>query len=1524
MTPQNVSQFDLPAEPAAAGTAAAAKPGRVAGAMAAAAVATDAKARGGLDGPLEPMTQAQGEGKLKKAMRSIKGRLTAPSVRDAKARLGKAAKATRRLLVTGNYVGEIIVAGERVRLNEEGFNPEKFYDVVSFHDKFFPHSDITNMDEQKTVFSRVFGDGAPVDPGTGAPALPCSGAEADILLEGLKTRFEGLRDETVKVYEMVGDTADVRARIDHLQRLKIFIDALERAERHGTCVDFQNLATVTEKDVRTEEEIRALLRQFAFMILQARAPVPEYSDRTRIVQDFIAELQRDPVSEEEMNAYLVLWKEQAAARGKPEELPTILGEVLETTATQRGLLDIMLEDKLEALYTRIVEAVRADYQVDAGVLEKFNRLILERISSREADLSPQAKVIEVVKIVVGINKDCWEQLKKGEAQIVSLTSEKERLQRDLDEAERQIVDFANKEAAAAAEKEAFTKQIAGLTGEVEGLRAELGAQKAAAEQAAASAAAEIQNQRLQITNISGLLAAANNSLQSAEADRAKAEETAIAAAQAQEAMAAQLAEEQRQHEELQTRHKALEEKMAILQATVQKHDEKMTATRAELEKAKAEVERLNAGAGLSEKEAAAKAGEIAKLTEQIRGLEEAAGGQNAEKSRLQAELDACREELQRQLYNLSTLKEDGRLRSEAAAKEVGQAKAAAAGAVAAAVGARRQAAAAEQQMEGLRQRIGQLEEEVVRARETLAAASAEVARLQAEAAKGSAEAAAQVQNALAHRVAAEEQLKTVEADCKEAKAAAAAALADRDRQIADLQEKLTRANAKEAEQAAAVAAAEAAAAKKADELEVAKAAAASGVAAASEEGRAAAERLSAELEQLRAAVAAAKTEAAAAATEKEVCQEALTAAEKAAAAAVGRETAMQGRMVLLERETIESLRQLAESVLSDDPKLPAIKTEGLAKPFQSLLDNIQRANAKAAEAGKAAGAASSIAPATQICFMTHFITFFVKTLFFTHDMEEERYALSQTLDTYVSSALSAYKAAHPEETDDRHILFKMLSAAFSLLHAGETLYMNKQAVRGEFAAKDFVGLQVLKSNGPSGEPDTGRAEMVELLYSTWAAVPSLTDVKEDLNKAVQTVFGQILILPPTVSYNPPIKEKEGVTTPLLQLLHEYPSLTFLAGEVAQSATSNQTFTEVDMDNGFVMRKHNILGELPAGAIAARAAWPEAVRNVMNDNTLSFADLFCIFIALGRRYLISLKDDLSRLKCPLPVFLESPEAARAALQEDGSKARQQQRRAWEEDAAAAAARKAAEEAERQRKAAEEAERERKAAEEAEAERQRKAAEEAEAAAKSGGKNLERPTKSNPHTFALIFKQLKAGRSAKFKEVLQADLQQFAETSSFPIKTFIQKYITSSDYFKQEPGAGTESPKQKAEGYDWADFMRRWMTSVVNYGRGKKKPLEFYRMFMMHFIDNYTKQYRVDNAETPEAKIDAIFDDFKASFNISYPNPIIKGKTTTLFEQIGLTDSSGALKPDVKEIFVDEGDFEVKYSKKYALDPLTTTY
>ena len=1490
MTPQNASKFELPA-------AAAAAPGRVAGAMAAAAAAaTDAKARGGLDGPLNPMTAAEGEGKLKRAMRSVKGRLMSPSLRDAKARLGKAAKATRRVLVTGNYVGEIIVAGERVRLNEEGFNPDKFYDVVSFHDKFFPNLPILDIEEEKNVFGRVFGDGAPVDPGTGAPSLPCNGVESDILFEGLKTRFEGLRNDTMKLYEMVGDTADVRGRIDHLQRLKIFIDALERARRNGTCVDFKDLATVTEKDVQTEEEIRALLRQFAFMILQARAPVPEYSDRTRIVQDFIEELQRDPVSEEEMNAYLVLWKEQAAARGKPEELPTVLGEVLDTTATQRGLLDMMLEDKLEALYTKIVEAVRADYQVDAAVLEKFNRLIVEQISSQEGAMSPQEKVITVVKIVVGINKDCWEELKKKEAEVSSLTAQKGKLETELGEARTRLEQFAAAEAAATTEKEEFQKQIVGLTGEVAGLKAATEAQAAAAKEAADSAAAEIGRLQTDLGAMEGMLKAVEVNLKQARGDLVLREQEAVTALEAQEAAMAQLAEEQERHAELKRRYAALEEEQKRLTARVAEAEKGLSDTRAELMGAEAEVKRLSEGAGLSAQEAASKAERIAELEGQIQGLKEAAERQAAEKGKLEADLAACSKALEEERGKVRSLAEDSQRKSEAAAAEVGEAKAAAVKAKTEAEAARRHRAAAEQLMSSLQQRIGQLEEEVGRAREGLAAANASVAQLQAEAATGSAEAAAKVQDAVAHRAAAEEKLTKLEADCEAAKAASAAALADRDRQITDLQEQLTRAQAKEAEQAAAVAAAQAAVAKKEDELQVEKAKGASGLAAASEEGRAAAEKLSAELEQLRAALVAAKAEAAAAATAKQECEDALGAAKKAAAAAVGRETEMQGRMELMQRETLEALRQLAEGVMSEDPKVPTMKNQALAPAFQTLLDNIQRANAKAAEDGKKTGAAASIAPATQICFMTHFITFFVKTLFFTHDMEDDRYALFQTLDGYVTSALGAYKAAHPEEGDERHILFKMLSVAFSLLHAAETLYVNKQAVRKEFAAKDFIGLQVLKQNGPNGEPDTGRGEMVDLLYTTWAAVPALETVKEHLKKATQTVFGQILVLVPSVSFNPPIKERpEGETTDILKLLHEYPSLTFLPSEVARPDTLHKGFTEVDMDNGFVMRKHNIMSELPAGAKAAQLAWPVAVRGVIEDERLSFADLFCIFVVLGRRYLISLKDDLSRLKCPLPAFLESPEGARAALQED-SKARQQQRATWATEAA-----RKAEEAEAARKAAE-AEAARKAAEEADRQRKLRATQ------WGRGNNLSRPTlegggtASNEQTLAIIFRQLKSG-STVIKDTLSADLKEYSDSEYYALKAFLEAYrFHGPAYLKPEPAASSDDTKH----------INAWMGNMIKAlakaPRDGMTNSEFLRKFLLFLMDSYIRQYRVEGAETHPQKITALLPVFEACLDI--PMQDSTAKDPSLFAYTDLK-RNGKFVISVEPFLLSTDAFEQKY-------------
>ena len=1543
--------------------------GRAANAM------TNARARGlnAKEVP-PPSARAEGEGKLRRAMRSAAGRLSAKSLKDAKARLGKAAKATRRLIVTGNYVGEVIIAGERVRLNEENFNPDKFYDVVSFHDKYFPHKGITDLAKEKETFGRVFGDGAPVAPGTAAPSLPCEPKDAEVLLEGLKTRFEGLRNETVLLYEQVGETVDVRARIDHIQRLKLFIDGLERAKRDGTCVDFQDLSAVTEKDVRTEEEIRALLRQFAFMILQARAPVPEYADRTRIVQDFIEELQRDPISEEEMNAYLILWKEQAAARGIPDAMPTVLGEVLDTTSTQRGLLDMMLEDKLEALYNKIMEAVRVDYSV-AGVspalLEEFNRFILEEITTKGSTMSPQERVVAVVKKVVGMNLNCWQEFKKKEALIESLQAEVHTLQGYLQKAEVKLEEYSQKEVVAAGEKEGFVDQLQKLTGENAALKVDLEAKTKAAAEAAESATKEIAGLNTTIGTMHSDLAALEVQLRAAVKEREELEAKAISALEAEGALQALLERERTEHEDLKARYTALKGEHDVLEARAADAGRQLLAAQAALKGAQAEIERLSTGASQSAQEAADNKGKIADLLTRITGLNANLESLQGTKDALEDQLTACRKALEVEGQKFRALTEEKVAAGEEAAKRISAAEGAAAEAGVKMRSAQAAAGLSAAQIKQNMERIRDLQAEVVSARDQLRGANEAVARLQGQIAAGDVAAAAKVEKAMKEVQEAGERLEALQRACKEAEEKAKAALADRDGQIQKLQEDLTAAGAREAATAASLAEAQTALEKKKDEMQIAAAEAAKGLETANGEGAARAAELGAELAQLRVAVEAGQKELAAVTAAKVECEEALAAAKASVVAAGRREAEAIGRADKFQREVLNSLQGLAQNVLEGKMQGPDGVNPALGPAFQTLLENIRQANEKAMATGHASGAAvnpdAKFSPATQVCFMTHFITFFVKTLFFTQDKSDMRYALFQTMDAYVDSVVGAYKTAYPTETDEKHILYKLLATAFGLIYAGETLYVNKQTVTG-LPAMNYIGLQVIKQNTASGTPDTERAGLVRLLWDTWANVPSVRELKvKSIKPAVETVFGQILLLIPTVHFNPPMKPmNDGITTDVLELLHSYPSLTFLPKETLNPGDKmHQTFTEVNVDEGFAMKKHNILAEIPngvAGAKAAEIAWPGAVRAVMGDDTLSFADMFCIFVVLGRRYLISIRDDLTRFKCPLPAFLADPEGARGVLKEDmgvdamNKKKQAEAEAAAREAAAAEAMRVKAEQEEAARKAREEAaaaaakkraeqEEEIRRLREAMRRRDEEARRQADAAARAAaeaaaaaaaaeppapfGQNLSRPKtaggaiKPNIETFMAIFNRVNTGSTTNPTDIL-SDIKVHGDKvqreDEYPILSFIKTYGTFNDLyraisFKQVGGDPPEKQIQTAMQSLVAALNDRLKARQVvpasTPSQSTGGSVNFLRKFLLRFINSYIYQYKIEGETTTSGKFAIVYPEFKQCFNINIkvlnPNnpPTPKEITRPLFDELQITDKM------VQSLVEHDGPFDRKY-------------
>ena len=1418
-------------------------------------------------GPLTPgpvtaaAAAAPKNGIFKRALSAVRKRLPARSLKSAKAKAKGKIKAGRRFLVTGNFVGEVIVAGERVRLDERNFNPDRFYDVVSFHQMYFPNrSDPTELTREKEVFTRVFGDGAPVDPATQAPSLPCSGEEADILFEGLMNRFERLRNDTVLLYEQVGDTSDVRARIDHAQRLKLFIDMLQKSKESGRCIDFTDLSSVTGKDVQTEEEIRQLLRQFAFMILQARSPVAEYSERTKMVQDFIEELQRDPISEEEMNAFLALWKEQALAKGEPEGIPAILGEVLETTSTQKGILDTMLEDRLDALYKMIVKEVRDDYSVDgvpAELLETFNTFLSKELGPRMGEMSPQEKVVEVVKQVVKMNLDCWNKYKEKDTLVAGLEAAKRTLERSYQQALLELEALSEEKAEATRKFEEAEGKVTDLTGRVTGLETSLEFKTAAlaeAEELAGSQRAEV---GIRINEIQAELNAVNAKLEAAAAEAAEHEAAAVAAVAAQTAAAAALSDEKEKHEALKTQYAELQSKYNELVDEKKTFDDRLGKIQADLDGKTAALASLQAGASSSDRQTAESAREIAALKTQIESLRTAAAAADGERSRLQEQIDKCGADLQAQGREL-TASNEGRASDQAAAADaLGVARGEAAAATERASAEAAAAERARKELEDTTARVASLEEAIAEQRSKVDEVNTELTAARAAVARGEEEKRAAVEAVTAEKNALERRLAALTEQYNQAKEEAAAAAQAHHAQIEDITNQLTTARAAQEGTAADLAEVQAELARARSELEALKAQ----QTGATEEEKAAAEQARQRLAERIAGLETALESRTKALAENERKIEDLEsrlersqgAPADAAAAAASRVSAAENEIGQLQETVIGQLRGLAEAVLKGEPALSTnITGTTLAPAFESLLNNVKEANRRAAEAafasGKAANEDAVANTSTQICFMTHFITFFVKTLFFTQDNREMRLELYQDLNAYVDEVVAAATG------DTKTILYGMMSAAFSLLYAGDTLYMNKQTLReSEYAAKNFIGLHVLKQDTAA---DPERIKRIQILWDTWANSGDLQSRKEKIQQSVQSVFGQILLLVPDVHFNPPIQEVGKDTLPVLKLLHEYPSLTYLPEKGRGPTTGSMRFTEVNVDAGFTMKEWNLAQQLrdaPQAGVAMQQQWAKAVRNRMDDARLSYADLFCIFIVMGRRYLMEIRADLVKFKCPLPSFLA----------EGGEK---------EVGAALAADRQAAAAAKPPTPAPAPAPAPGPGPAPAPAPTPAPVKTLRELPTKKG-KDGKEYVKSNPETFAIILAQLRRG-SPIISSLMRSDINEFrVENNKLPIIKFIESYNTSQTFFRRV------SEKLPADSAAAITQNKISITTVseeidkhgpdpkfVTGGQYTEGRINLLRKFFFELMDAYVHQYNITGATTIEDKVNNVYSDFEKSFNI----------------------------------------------------------
>jgi hypothetical protein len=311
---------------------------------------------------------------------------------------------------------EIIIAGERVRLKDAGFDVSKHDDVVGFTNAYFPGQN--NLDGARSIFSKVFSRDIFNSSSVFRP--PCNGDDMKLLILGLNNRLETLNTEMQNLRNTVGDNVSIRAKLELYDRIRILIEELTDSFRNNICEEYNadgSSAGFKTINIELDNQVRDLLRQFAFMTLQAKMPVKKFDYITKDAKEMVRMLGNIKLSKDQMDAYIKTWNEQASQMDTPQAIPNIIAEVLDTTNNTIGLVGMRVEEELESIYTQVVESARLEYSIRGdtepvpAILTEFN----EYVKGLESSVTDnKTRFLELVKWILKKNKTCLDEL--GEAQ----------------------------------------------------------------------------------------------------------------------------------------------------------------------------------------------------------------------------------------------------------------------------------------------------------------------------------------------------------------------------------------------------------------------------------------------------------------------------------------------------------------------------------------------------------------------------------------------------------------------------------------------------------------------------------------------------------------------------------------------------------------------------------------------------------------------------------------------------------------------------------------------------------------------------------------------------------------------------------------------------------------------------------------------------------------------------------------------------------------------------------------------------
>jgi hypothetical protein len=332
----------------------------------------------------------------------------------------------------------IVVGAERVALIDGGETAQKFVGMVPFAPNYFPGEDETTVETARAVFNAFF-----TQKENGEQSPPCDTDHYEIILRGLVHRLELMIEELELQRGRDDDTLELRTLIVKVQKLEALIKHLEWQVVNGACQEYMSdgtPGTFSKINSQQEEEIRSLLRQFAFVVLQAKNPVGEYSDRTEEAVNIVEELRNDPLTVEMMDNYLATWNEQAKKSG--QTMPRILMEVLERTDTQVGVIDRMAQDQIDELVNDIIGMGRQGFTREQAAVQQGGGTQLEDFENFVGQLSqdenmPREKALRIIRWILDNTRTQWDNLTKLKQKEDAMTS-------DLEEKAKEIASLAKK------------------------------------------------------------------------------------------------------------------------------------------------------------------------------------------------------------------------------------------------------------------------------------------------------------------------------------------------------------------------------------------------------------------------------------------------------------------------------------------------------------------------------------------------------------------------------------------------------------------------------------------------------------------------------------------------------------------------------------------------------------------------------------------------------------------------------------------------------------------------------------------------------------------------------------------------------------------------------------------------------------------------------------------------------------------------------------------------------------------------